>query len=73
MRGIAALLVGGDVTEDKLIEACVVGGIGAHGGDGQEDEPREDPYREEDADDHPKEANEEIRIHAILCSDFPVV
>ena len=73
MGGIPDLLVRRDVAEDEHVEALVASNGSVDGGNGEKNNPGDEPDRDKHSDDHTQKADEEVGIHAILGPDLLVV
>jgi hypothetical protein len=62
-----------DITEDKYVETRMSGYCCFDACNRHEDNPRDEPYRNEYLAHHSKETDEEIGIHAIDSLDVPIV
>lgn len=62
-----------DIAKDEDIKARMIYHVRSDAGVGEEDDPRDEPDRQEYFAHHAQESDEEISVHAIDSFDVPVV
>jgi hypothetical protein len=73
MCSISLLFICGNIAENEYIEPRKTRNLGLDRCNGEEDRPRKEPDREEDADTEAEEANEKVCVNSISGNDVAVI
>jgi hypothetical protein len=73
MGSVPGLLVAGDVSEAELVEPVPAVDLGVDRVDGEQNDPWDEPDREEHPRGHPEKAHEKVGIEAVDVLDLRII